>query len=569
MWLGLALGLATVFAYGPALRAGFIWNDPDYVTRPALRSLEGLWRIWTEVGATEQYYPLLHSFFWLQHQLWGDAPAGYHLANVLLHWGSACLFALLLRRLAVPGAWLAGAVFALHPVTVESVAWVAEQKNTLSLFFFLAAALLYLRYETARSAGRYAAASLMYGCALLSKSLTATLPAALLVLAWWRTGRLDWRRDARPLVPWFAVGAAVGLFTAWVERAHVGAEGGAFELGFAQRVLVAGRAVWFYLGTLAWPADLIFIYPSWKPDPAVWWQWLFPAAVVAALAGFWVWRGRSRAPLAAALLFGGTLFPVLGFFNLYGFAYSYVADHWQYLPCLAPIALTTAGAARLSAGWHSAARIGAALVLLGTLATLTWRQSRLYHDLETLYRGTLARNPACWMAHNNLGSLLLESGRTQEAIEHYRRTLELRPDTGKVHNNLGTALLREGRKEEAFGYFEEAVRREPRSAVARDNLAGLLRERGRLEEALAQHAEACRLDPHWGTARNNLGATLRAAGRHAEALRAFEEALRLDPELAEAHLNAALSHSMAGREEEARRHYREARRLRPSLPALD
>src|SRR5262249_51422 len=150
-WAMVALVFAaTVLVYLPAMRAEFIWNDIDYVTAPALQSAAGLKRIWVEVGATEQYYPLLHTAFWVEHMLWGDTPLGYHLVNVLLHAGAACLFAAVLRRLAVPGAWLAALLFALHPICVESVAWISEQKNTLSLVFYLGAALAWLRFDASR-----------------------------------------------------------------------------------------------------------------------------------------------------------------------------------------------------------------------------------------------------------------------------------------------------------------------------------------------------------------------------------------------------------------------------------
>jgi hypothetical protein len=254
---------AVVVVYLPALQAGFIWNDSDYVTRPGLRSLSGLGRIWFEVGSTEQYYPLLHSFFWIQHQLWGDAPLGYHLTGVLLHAGSALLLAAGLRRWTIPGAWLAAFVFALHPVAVESVAWVAEQKNTLSLVFYLAAALAYAAFDQRRSGRMYLLATFLFVLALLSKTTTATLPPALWVLLWWRYGRLEWRRDVLPLLPWMAMAAVAGLFSAWVERTYIGADGAEFALSAGERLLLAGRILWFYVGKLVWPFDLVFIYPRW------------------------------------------------------------------------------------------------------------------------------------------------------------------------------------------------------------------------------------------------------------------------------------------------------------------
>lgn len=553
--------LATLLVYWPAVSAGFIWNDSEYVTQPGLRSLAGLGRIWTEVGATEQYYPLLHSVFWLEHRLWGDWPAGYHVTNILLHTLAAGLFARLLLWLAVPGAWLAAFLFALHPVCVESVAWVSEQKNTLSLVFYLGAALAYLRYDEGRRRTSYAWASALFVCALLSKTTTATLPAALLVVAWWRHGRLAWRREVWPLLPWLVGGVATGLFSAWVERKFIGAEGEAFTLSLVERGLLAGRVIWFYLGKLAWPADLIFIYPRWSVDAALVGQWLWPIGVVLVLAGLWLIRRRACAPLAAALLFVGSLFPVLGFFNVYAFVFSYVADHWQYLPSLALIALAAAGLVRVPAV------VG--VVIVAALGGLSWRQCTLYRDMETFYRVTLEKNPACWMAHNNLGNLLRDSGRPAEAVEHFKATLRVKPDSPKAHNNLGNVLHDQRRPAEALSHYEQAVALSPAVAEYHDNLATVLREVGRLEAALVQHRGALLLDPEAHAAHNNYGVTLRAAGRPAEAIAQFEAATRLEPRSAPAHLNLALSYSQAGRTAEAIDHYREARRLNPALPAVE
>jgi hypothetical protein len=292
LWIGALLVAATLAAYLPALRAGFVWNDRDYGTRPALASAGGLARIWFKVGATEQYYPILHSAFWAEHRLWGDDAFGYHLLNVLLHAASAILLALLLRRLFELEAharyrgveWIAAFIFALHPVCAESVAWIAEQKNTLSTVFYLAAALAYLRFDARRTRRPYVLATAFFLLALLTKSVTATLPAALLVVFWWRRGRLELKRDFRPLAPWLAAGAAFGLFTAWVERDVGGARGAAYQLSLVERCLVAGRALWFYLGKLIWPAHLVFIYPRWQVSEAEAWQYLFPAAAAPARA---------------------------------------------------------------------------------------------------------------------------------------------------------------------------------------------------------------------------------------------------------------------------------------------
>lgn len=568
VWLVPGLFAATFLTYLPAVRAGFIWNDSDYVTAPELRSLRGLARIWFELGATEQYYPILHSFFWLQHRWWGDAPSGYHVTNVLLHAACAALLLVALRRLAVPGAALAGFLFALHPVYVESVAWISEQKNTLSLFFYLLAALVYLRYDGTRDHRRYLIATALFVIALLSKSVTATLPPALLVVLWWKRGRLEWRRDVVPLLPWFVLGVAMGLFSAWVEKKYIGAEGSEFALSLLQRTLLAGRIVWFYLGKLVWPGELIFIYPRWNIDPAQLWQWWFLAATVLALGGLWWLRRWSRAPLAAALFYGGSLFPVLGFFNVYAFIFSFVADHWQYLPSMGILTLAAAGLTRGLAGTPTAIQRTIPVLAVAALALLSHQQSHQYRDMRTFYRSTVARNPEAWMAHNNLGNLLREDGRLEEAVVHLEAALRIRPDLTKVHNNVANCYRDLKRPAEAVAHYRRALELDPEYAEAHNNLGRVLRELGRADEAVRHHLAALRVDPEHVDARNNLGMALRDLGRMHDALEQFQRAIRRNPEFSPAHLNLALTYSLLGRDAEAVAHFREARRLNPKIPAL-
>jgi tetratricopeptide (TPR) repeat protein len=578
---GALIIFATLLAYLPALSNGFIWNDSDYVTAPAMRSLGGLARIWAEPGATEQYYPLLHSAFWVQHRLWGDHPLGYHLVTLLLHAGSALLFGLILRRLfasdgARPSAgvaWLAALLFALHPVHVESVAWITEQKNTLSLAFYLISALIYLRFDETRRPQTYAAALALFVASLGCKTVTATLPAALLVVLWWKRGQLGWRRDILPLLPWLALGAVAGLFSSWVEQSFGGAEGVDFNLPAIGRMLVAGRAIWFYAGNLVWPFGLNFIYPRWTVDVGVWWQWLFPLGVLAVGAALWALRRRTRGPLAAFLLFVGSLFPALGFVNLYGARYSWVWDHWQYLPDLGPLALVAAG---LTAGWRRAAlRLGwlgpglvAALAVL--LGALTWAHCRMFHDDETLYRTTLARNPSCWMAHYNLGVAWSQMpGRLNDAIAQYEAALRLKPDHAKAHYNLGVAWSQmPGRLSDAIAEYEAALRLRPDYAEAHNNLGlAWAQMPGRLNDAIGQYQAALRLQPDSAEVHINLGnAWSKMPGRLNDAIAQYEAALRLQPDSAEAHNNLGDAWlKMPGRLNDAIAEYEAALRLRPDF----
>src|ERR1051326_6692810 len=444
---------ATFIAYWPALHGGILWDDDAHITRPGLQSIGGLPRIWFQLGATQQYYPVLHTAFWVEHHLWGDSTLGYHVLNVLLHGIAACLFAFILLELSIRGAWVAAFIFALHPLGVESVAWISEQKNTLSAVFYLLAMLLYLRYDKKSGEGTpqysrdYFIALACFVAAVLSKSVTATLPAALLVIFWWKQGKLSWNRHVRPLLPWFGFGIASGLFTAWVERRFVGAEGKDFSLSLMQRVLIAGRDVWFYLQKLAWPSKLMFIYPRWTISAGVWWQYLFPLGAIALVAAAWLVRGRTRGPLAAVLFFVGTLFPALGFVNAYPFIYSFVADHFQYLAALGIIAL----AASLC---HDRLQTGIAVAVIVVLGVLTRLDAATYRDSETLYRTTFAKNPACWMCYNNLGFVLYQQGAIDDATNLYAKALEIKPDYAEAMNNVGVVLTSQRRFSPAMARFE-------------------------------------------------------------------------------------------------------------------
>jgi tetratricopeptide (TPR) repeat protein len=523
-WFVAALFALVFLAYQPVFQAGFIWDDDAHVTAPALRSWSGLARIWIEPGATQQYYPLLHSLFWVEHRLWGHHPPGYHLVNLALHAAAAGLFYLLLRRLKVPWAWLAAALFALHPVHVESVAWISEQKNTLSAIFYLGAALAWLRFEADRSPRSYLIASGLFVLGLLTKTVVATLPAALLVLGWWRHGRVDWRRDVRPLLPWFLLGAVAGLFTAVVERHLIGAEGVAFDLTVAQRCLLAGRALCFYLGKLAWPVDLMFIYPRQVPDAGTLSHWLPLVLVVSATIALWTLRRRARAPLAVWLLFAGSLFPVLGFLNVYPFLYSFVADHFSYLASLGLIAFAAAGVARLPRPLGA----GAAAGLLLVLGLLTWRQSGTYRNAETLYRTTLDRNPDCWMAWNNLGHLQLgDRTRTAEALASFEAALRLRPEYPEARGNLGLALTQAGRAAEAVPHLQESLRLKPGQYQMYNNLGIALATSGRSAESLAAFGQAAALNPALPNIQENWGKALLLLNRRAEAAEHFARAEKL------------------------------------------
>jgi Flp pilus assembly protein TadD len=563
LWAGLIVVLTCV-AYVPAMRGGFIWDDDAYVTNnTTLRDAAGLARIWLEPQSVPQYYPLVFTGFWAEYHLWGLAPLGYHVVNVLLHAASAVLLWRLLARLAVPGAWLAAAVFALHPVHVESVGWITERKNVLSGLFYLAAFHAYLRFDDAgrRRWGAYAACVALFVCALLSKTVTSSLPIAVAIALWWRRGRLE-ARDLVPLLPLLVVGAGFGALTAWLEQHHVGA-GEDWSLTRPERFLIAGRAPWFYLGKLVWPHPLVFIYPRWALDPHAWWQVALSVATVAVAAVAWALRARvGRGPLAATLFFGATLFPALGFVDVYPFRYSFVADHFQYMASIGPIALLCGLAVRGAARLPRPAATIAAAALLAVLGALTWDQGYAYADLETLWRDTIAKNPDAGMAHDNLANILLARGALAEAVDHYREALRVKPNHVEARNNMGAALVRLGRVDEAIGHLREALRIQPIFSEPHFNLGVAYATQGKTADAIAEYSEAIRIRPTHADAQNNLGSLLVGQGKLQEATDHFRAAVQARPDFPEAHTNLGYVYLRTNALDDAAREYQTAIRLR-------
>lgn len=559
LWLALLL-LLTLAAYAPAWHGGMLWDDDGHMTPAELRSADGLRRIWFEPGASQQYYPVLHSLFWLLHRIWGDDTLGYHLVTIGLHATCAWLLMLILRRLAVPGAALAAVVFALHPVHVESVAWISETKNTLSGLFYLGAAMAYLRFDATRRTRDYALAAVLFVLALLSKSVTATLPVALLIVFWWQRGTLRLRQDIAPLVPFVVAGGLAGLMTVWVERTFIGATGTEFSLSFVERVLVAGRAAWFYASKLVWPADLIFIYPSWELDPRSVLQWLAPVSLAAVLLVLWRMRETSRGPLAAVLYFLATLAPALGFVSVFPFRYSFVADHFQYLASIGIITLACAGiaiAARRWTGSPSRAVAATALALAVPLGIATWAQAHHYADSETLYRTTIQRNPRAWLAHHNLGFDMLQRGRTSEAIAMFEEAIRIEPTAIEARQNLGSVLLDLGRAAEAIPHFEAALKVRPdypRATFAKGKALAALGQTG---EAIEYFNRTLSLQPDFPEAHVHLGAALEASGQIDAALANYARAVTLEPDSVFAHSRYGQLLRRVGRLEEAVREFRE------------
>jgi hypothetical protein len=492
---GSAAMLVMVFAaHLPSLQNGFIWDDPENVVRnQQLQTWAGLIRIWSDPHATQQYYPLVHTSWWIENQLWGMVPLHFHLFNIALHALAALALWACLRVLVLPGAWLAASLFALHPVEVESVAWITERKNVLCGAFFFTSAYCLLRVllaprESLNRSQRalYVAGLLCFVCAMLSKTVACSLGVSLLVLVWWKRGSIA-RRDLQLIAPLIPVGAALGLLTVWLEREHAGAVGAPWAFSFVERCLIAGRALTFYLRGLLWPGERVFIPPRWHIDASEPLQYLYPAAVLLLLALLWRLRAKlGRGPLAAALIYCVTLFPALGFFNIYPLRFSFAFDHFQYLAAPVPIALATAFVAqhvRSAAAAVQAPALLAAALSLAACGALTWRQSCYYLNAATLWRHTLRHNPDCWIAHRNLSNIAMAAGKTDEAIVELRAALRLDPRDAEGHNNLGVAYGWKGNRPASIAEFRSALEIDPKFLPTYKNLAIALSLAGRDDEA--------------------------------------------------------------------------------------
>jgi len=535
-WLGAAATLAawTIFAYWPAWHGGFIWDDDRYVTHNYLLiAPDGLRRIWFSLDAPSQYFPLAYTVLRIERSLWDLNPVGYHWVNILLHLGNALLVWCILARLKVPGAWLAAAIFALHPVQVESVGWISELKNVLMGFFFLLTLLTWIEYVDATHKHRrilYLAALVFYLLALSAKATACTLPAALLLVLWLKQKPIG-RRALLEIIPFVVLALGIGLVAVWWEKYHQGTRM-LVSLGPVERLLIASRAIWFYLGKIFWPAKLTFIYPQWRIDPTNPIAYLWPIAVaVAVVLIFYGRRFFGRSVEVAALFFVMTLGPLLGFVMLYTFRYTFVADHYQYLASIGPIALASAGLVTLSRLSRTLQRLvgGTSFAILIGLGLLTWRQSATYRDAETLWRTTIAKNPGCWMAYNNLGVVQFEKGNVEDAIEKYQQSLGLHPDYPEAHYNLGSALLQNGYADEAIRHCEEALKIQPNEPDAHIVLGNAFMAKQDVDRAIAHYEQALTLRPEDSNAHYNLGIALQEKGETDRAAREYEKARQYEP----------------------------------------
>jgi tetratricopeptide (TPR) repeat protein len=587
VWGRIAIIVVAAFlAYAPSITGGFIMDDDLLLTsNPLIKAADGLFYFWCTTKSPE-YYPITNSMFWIEWRLWGMDPIGYHVTNLILHIVEALLIWLILRRMLIPGAFLAAVIFTVHPVNVESVAWIAQLRNVMAMLFFLLSILWYLKYATSKTIACMGSASSQGGprgrvsscvapafwywlsltaflLAMLSKGSVAILPVLLLGIVWWLRP-LTWR-DMIRTVPFFAATIALTIVHVWCQT-H-----GSGEIirnaTFVERLLGAGGVVWFYLYKAILPINLAFIYPQWHIGTGNPLWWLSLLAAIALTVVLWLYRrGRSRPLLFVWGFFCVALLPVMGFTDVGFMQYSLVADHYQHIAIIGVIALAAAGwslchqQARGKVSW---AHDVFAFVLTGILVYLTWQQCGLYRDAITLYQAGLVKNTTSWMLQYNLGNEFFHTGHLSESVEHFKKSLALKPDYFEPHNNLAAALNMLGQYPQSIEYSQQSLKVKSDNPDALSNLGVSLVRLGRPQEAIVEFKRALRLKADNPGVHNNLGNVLVDVGRTQEAIEEFKLALRQKPDYAEAHINLGIALNNLGLTQEAIDHYRQALQLKP------
>jgi tetratricopeptide (TPR) repeat protein len=586
----------TLVLYLPSFHADFIWDDDALLTdNSAIKAADGLRTIWFSFSQPD-YCPLTLTSFWVEWRLWGMSPAGYHGTNIILHALAAVLLWRVLLRLQVPAAWWAALLFVVHPVCVASVTWIAERKNTLSMFFYFLSILLYLRSDSnprppsgprlsTLDSRLYCFSFLAFFLALLSKTSVVMLPFVLLLIAWWERGGITVRDFGRS-VPFFAASFGMGVVTLWFHSFCVMPEGAPDTL--LVRLLAGTQAFWFYLWKILLPQNLMMIYPRWQINPASLQAWLPGLLCLGAFILFWRFRhtwGRSCLFAFAYFLFA--LAPVLGIVNTVFFTYSQASDHFQYLAVPGIIALLVGGADHL---WQ--ARLAAIslphrpiaplsitqhatrlrhpssfyLLLVLVLSLLTWQHQKIFHNSAALWGDNLLKNPHSWKVHNGLGAALGDQGNYPAAVAEFKAALQIDPHRGNLHFNLALALHRMERREEAIREYLIALKYELVLHRTHYYLGLALFETRRIEEAIFHFKEAIRLLPSgYALAEFNLGGALAQKQKPDEAVCHLQEALRLQPAYPEAHDKLGLLLDQSGQTNEASAHYQAAVRQDPDF----
>lgn len=591
----LALTILIFVSYSPAINGGFIWDDDTFFTKnPVMAKPDALKRLWFTTQ-TPDYFPLVSTSLWLQRLIWGLHPMGYHIFNIILHFFNAVLLWLILKKMKIPGAWMAAAIFGIHPVNVESVAWITEIKNLQSTFFFMLTIFSYLSFVEKQKKSLYVFSLIFFLMALLSKTSVVMLPLLLLLYHCLVDGPLK-KKDLINSVPFFVFSALFSLITIWFQYNRAGAMGEPWSTGFGERVAIAGRVVWFYIGKLIFPFNLMFVYPRWSINSKLFFSYLPVIALIAL--GFVLCKKRKSWgwPLLAGVgYFVINLFPVLGFFNIYFMRYSFVADHWQYIasPGIitlvvwagiavqdhflfvpdAPLVASDAGKMLRGQSFQFYKHFSGITLFKGltgflmllVLAFFTYQRSGIFQENFTLWDDTLKKNPKAWIAHNNIGLELEKQGKLEEAMEHYLETLRINPRYAISHDNLGLLLQRKGKLEESAIHFRKAIQEDPSFWESFNNLGYVLNMLGRQDEAVTYFQKALEINPYSLEAHNNLANIFSIKGEIEEAKKHYEGAMGIHYDNAEIHNNFGALLMDEKKYLEAMYHFRKALEIKPDL----
>jgi protein O-mannosyl-transferase len=609
LWLsaGIALIVAATFAaYWPCINGAFILDDDKLLTEnDIVHNPEGLQRFWFTTESLD-YWPVANNVLWLEWRLWGMHQAGYHFTNLFLHAAEALLIWVVLRKLGVSGGFFAALFFALHPVNVETAAWIAQHKDMLAVLFFLLSILWYLKAQNPFTPSPLAPLpSPLFYClslagfviAMLSKGSVAILPLVLVVLDWWLRGpraapgvemlnneeefanqdtifgRMEndiiqfISRELPRTIPFFLVAAVLVPVNIWFQT-H-GTDTVVRNVSFVQRLLGAGSVPWFYIYKAFVPLNLDFVYPNWKIDAREFLWWLPLAATLATSLVLWTYRnGWGRPFLFAWGFLCVSLVPVMGLTDVGFMRHSLVADHYQHIALIGSVSLAAAGLEL----WRARSRGGSRLVVpliavavAGTLALLTWRQSNYYRDPLDLYQYALEKNPDCWMIHNNMGKRLYEEGKSyesngfadnalrlmNEAISYYKKAIKLNPDFPEAHYNMGLALDETHRAAEAIPEYDIALKLDPGYVHALNNMGNSMIHANRPGDAVAYYERAIKINPNYMPAHNGLGAALLAVGRPSEAIGQFKIVLKWNRDDTDTMVNLMLAYAYMHRSAEA------------------
>lgn len=554
----LALVFAVLIAHAPSSQSGFVWDDDLLLTENThVLSDDTLGEIWFKPGATDQYYPLVFTSFWIEHKIWGLNPVGYHVVNILLHTVTVVLLWYVLCRLEVQGAVFIALIFGVHPVHVESVGWIAERKNVLYGALYMASLLSFLIFhessirtkkqkrrdlQAEENPFKYYVLSLFFFIfAMLSKTVACSLPVIILLILWWK-GALNYTK-IKQTIPFFVIGLLLGIMTAVLERHVVGADGSGFSFSLIERCLIAGRALFFYVSKIIWPSELIFIYPRWNIDAGVLWQYSFVLIDAVIVWAAWFFRKRlGRGCLTALLIFIATLFPALGFINIYPMRFSFVADHFQYIASIAIIALLIGGCFSLARTVRLKQMLSLLMIVISFgLTFLTWKQAAAYESFETLFLDTIRKNPGCWMAYNNLAKSARARGDIDEAIRLFQKELKLEPDHHFAHHNLGDLYRSQGRYQEAIDSIKAALNLHPGFPSALNNLGIIYMDMNRYQDSMEQFKKSIDLAPGFTPAYNNMGNLMLKQGNVDQAIAFYSMALEIDPSYEDAKFNLQLA----------------------------